>query len=94
MPMEGYNVTFQPFANGKPSGEFEIFANGFAGKTPLMAPNDATARANGVAGWVRNRADGSVEAEFEGGPDAVARMVAWCRLGPPRARVESKEDGD
>jgi glucose/arabinose dehydrogenase len=49
MPMEGYNVTFQPFANGKPSGNFEVFANGFAGKTPLMAPNDAVARADGVA---------------------------------------------
>jgi acylphosphatase len=45
------------------------------------------ARANGVAGWVRNRGDGAVEAEFEGGEDAVERMVAWCREGPPRARV-------
>jgi len=49
MPMEGYNVTFQPFANSKPSGNFEVFANGFAGKMPLMAPNDAVARADGVA---------------------------------------------
>jgi hypothetical protein len=48
-PMEGYNVTFQPFSGEKPSGNFEIFANGFAGKTPLMAPNDAVARADGVA---------------------------------------------
>jgi len=43
------NVTFQPFANGKPSGKFEIFASGFAGKSPLMNPNDAAARADGVA---------------------------------------------
>jgi glucose/arabinose dehydrogenase len=49
MPQDGYNVTFQPFANGKPSGGFEIFAQGFAGKDPLMNPNDAAARANGVA---------------------------------------------
>ena len=49
MPQEGYNVTFQPFANGKPSGDFEVFANGFAGKDPLMNPNDAVARADGVA---------------------------------------------
>jgi glucose/arabinose dehydrogenase len=49
MPMDGYNVTFQPFANGKPSGDFEIFANGFAGKDPLMSPADAVARADGVA---------------------------------------------
>ncbi len=49
MPMDGYNVTFQPFANGKPSGAFEIFANGFAGTQQLMNPNQAAARADGVA---------------------------------------------
>ena len=45
----GYNVTFQPFSGDKPSGEFEVFANGFTGKTPLMQPNDAVARPDGVA---------------------------------------------
>jgi glucose/arabinose dehydrogenase len=49
MPQEGYNVTFQPFAGGKPSGAFEVFAGGFAGKDPLTNPNDAVARADGVA---------------------------------------------
>jgi len=49
MPQDGYNVTFQPFADGKPTGTFEVFASGFAGKTPLMNPADATARADGVA---------------------------------------------
>ena len=49
LPQEGYNVTFQPFANGKPSGNFEVFADGFAGKTPLANPGDAVTRANGVA---------------------------------------------
>ena len=34
---------------GKPSSAFEVFAEGFAGKSPLMVPNDAVARANGVA---------------------------------------------
>lgn len=46
------------------------------------------ARAEQVAGWVRNRSDGAVEAEFEGPRAAVDRMVAWCREGPPRARVD------
>ena len=46
------------------------------------------ARALGVGGWVRNRGDGAVEAEFEGPEAAVTRMVAWCREGPPRARVD------
>jgi acylphosphatase len=45
------------------------------------------AAAAGVSGWVRNRPDGAVEAVFEGEPDAVERMVAWCRQGPRGAEV-------
>ncbi|NUR06492.1 MAG: acylphosphatase [Nocardioidaceae bacterium] len=45
------------------------------------------ARAAGVAGWVSNEPDGTVHAHFEGRPDAVARLVAWTREGPPRASV-------
>lgn len=41
-----------------------------------------------VAGWVRNRPDGTVEAVFEGPPDAVTAMVDWCRRGPRTARVD------
>ena len=47
------------------------------------------ARTLNVSGFVRNRADGSVEAEFEGPEAAVERMVAWCHDGPPRARVDA-----
>lgn len=50
---------------------------------------EATAR--GVGGWVRNDADGRVEAVFEGPEDGVAAMVAWCGKGPPRARVTRVE---
>ncbi len=42
----------------------------------------------GVAGWVANRADGSVEAVFEGDAEAVEELVAYCRVGPAGARVE------
>jgi acylphosphatase len=47
--------------------------------------------AAGVAGWVCNRADGAVEAVFEGPPDAVARIVDVCRRGPSRAEVSGIE---
>jgi acylphosphatase len=45
----------------------------------------------GVAGWVANRVDGTVEAVFEGPIVAVERAVAWCRSGPPRADVTQVE---
>ncbi len=45
------------------------------------------ARALGLAGWVRNCADGSVEAVFEGSADRVAAAIAFCGDGPPAARV-------
>jgi hypothetical protein len=46
---DGYNVTFQPFASGKPSGKFEVFADGFAGAQAPRTPTQATYRADGVA---------------------------------------------
>jgi len=46
-----------------------------------------TAAAEGVAGWVRNNEDGTVEAVLEGDPAAVERMVAWMRKGPAQAVV-------
>ena len=49
------------------------------------------AETRGVAGWAQNRADGRVEAAFEGEADAVERMVAWCRKGTSRAFVERVE---
>jgi acylphosphatase len=46
------------------------------------------ARSLGLAGWVRNCPDGSVEAVFEGNDERVASMVEWCRRGPSGARVD------
>ena len=44
-----------------------------------------------VAGWVRNRPDGSVEAAIEGPQPAVDTLVTWMRTGPPSAVVERVE---
>jgi acylphosphatase len=52
------------------------------------------ARQHGVSGWVANRADGAVEAVFEGEADAVERLVAFSRKGPRGAQVESVEVTD
>lgn len=41
----------------------------------------------GLRGWVRNRPDGSVAAEAQGPRAAVEALIAWCRDGPPPARV-------
>lgn len=46
------------------------------------------ARSLGVAGWVRNNRDGTVEAAFEGDRERVESMVEWCRRGPALAEVE------
>jgi acylphosphatase len=43
---------------------------------------------NGLEGWVRNRADGGVEAVFAGPAQDVAEMVAACRNGPAASRVD------
>jgi acylphosphatase len=45
----------------------------------------------GLKGWVRNLRDGRVEALFEGEQESIERVLAWCKLGPPAARVENHE---
>ena len=42
----------------------------------------------GVAGWVSNRPDGTVEAVFEGEREGVEQLVAFARAGPRGARVD------
>ena len=46
------------------------------------------AQSAGIAGWIANRLDGTVEAVFEGDRDAVERLVDYCREGPRGARVD------
>ena len=52
------------------------------------------AQKRGVTGCVANRADGGVEAVFEGEPEAVEGLVAFCREGPRGAQVESVDVHD
>jgi len=52
------------------------------------------AEALGVAGWVRNRADGSVEAVVQGSPEAVRAMVEWAGHGPDQAEVTRVDQVD
>jgi acylphosphatase len=53
----------------------------------FRSETQARARSLGLGGWVRNCPDGTVEAVFEGRPDAVESMVGWCERGPSGARV-------
>lgn len=52
----------------------------------------AEALDKGVAGWVRNRRDGSVEAVLQGDPEAVGAVIRWARRGPPMARVAAIDE--
>ncbi|HEY0432515.1 MAG TPA: PQQ-dependent sugar dehydrogenase, partial [Chitinophagaceae bacterium] len=48
-PQAGYKVVFVPFKGGKPSGDYEIFADGFTGRTELKGPGQAKHRPTGLA---------------------------------------------
>ena len=54
----------------------------------------AEAVGRGLNGWVRNLYDGRVEAVFEGPPEDVDALVAWCRTGPRWATVNDVEAVD
>jgi acylphosphatase len=64
-----------------------VFISGDVQGVFFRAECQRQASATGVNGWVRNLPDGGLEAVFEGPAEAVERLVAWCRIGPPRARV-------
>jgi acylphosphatase len=52
------------------------------------------AQSRGVAGWVSNRSDGTVEAVFEGDSEAVDSLVRFCREGPRGAMVDRLDVAD
>jgi acylphosphatase len=74
-----------------PSKRVHVFVSGMVQGVFFRVEAASRARSLGLGGFVRNTRDGRVEAVFEGEPDQVDRMVAWCRTGPDLARVESVE---
>ncbi|MHC3438170.1 acylphosphatase [Natrialbaceae archaeon A-gly3] len=68
-----------------------VFVSGTVQGVYYRANTRDTAHKRGVDGWVRNLADGRVEAVFEGPREAVESMVEWCHEGSPAASVEDVE---
>jgi acylphosphatase len=68
-----------------------VVVHGFVQGVGFRFAVERAARSRGVAGWVRNRADGAVEAAFEGEPEDVEAIVDFCRRGPRGAGVERVE---
>ena len=68
-----------------------VFISGTVQGVFYRATTRDTARETGVDGWVKNLADGRVEAVFEGTTEDVESMVEWCHEGSPQARVEDVE---
>jgi len=68
-----------------------VIVHGRVQGVSFRAATREAARRAGVEGWVRNLADGGVEAAIEGDPTAVATLLAFCRVGPAWAEVEDIE---
>jgi acylphosphatase len=65
-----------------------VVAHGFVQGVWFRESARRRAEELGVSGWVRNTADGTVEAELEGDAEGVDALVSWFAHGPPRAEVE------
>jgi acylphosphatase len=65
-----------------------VFISGRVQGVFFRAATQRTAKDFNLAGWVRNMADGRVEALFEGEDESMNKMLKWCHIGPPAARVE------
>jgi acylphosphatase len=68
-----------------------VVVHGLVQGVGFRASVERAARTRGIAGWVRNRGDGTVEAVFEGDPDAVDSLVRFCGLGPRASEVTGVE---
>jgi acylphosphatase len=86
--MTGDDDTAEPTA-GDPDDRVRahVFVSGTVQGVFFRATTRKEARQHGVDGWVRNLADGRVEAVFEGPEESVAAMVSFCHDGSPAAEV-------
>lgn len=69
----------------------QIRVNGYVQGVGFREALREEAERFGLAGWVRNRRDGSVEALLQGDASGVEAVLAWARRGPPAARVTHLE---
>jgi acylphosphatase len=65
-----------------------VVVHGFVQGVGFRFAVERAANSRGVAGWVKNRADGTVEAVFEGEQNDVEALIELCRRGPRGAVVE------
>ena len=73
--------------DGNLKARAHVFVSGDVQGVLFRSATEAEAEGRDVKGWVKNSADGRVEAVFEGEEEAVEAMVEFCRHGPPHARV-------
>ena len=70
------------------NARIQLIVNGRVQGVYFRASTVQQARRLGLTGWVMNRRDGAVEIVAEGRSDRLEELIAWCRQGPPGARVD------
>jgi len=78
-------------ANPDPARAIRVVVHGKVQRVTFRESCRRVADVHAVRGFVRNLSDGTVEAVFEGHPDAVDTLVEWCHAGPERAVVARVE---
>lgn len=68
-----------------------LYISGFVQGVFFRACTRDEARRAGVTGWVKNISDGRVEVVIEGETQDVEKIISWCHIGPPGARVKNVE---
>lgn len=69
--------------------EANITISGHVQGVFFRANGQEQAQKRGLTGWIRNEADGTVSVCAQGPREAIEDFAAWCRQGPPAARVEN-----